>query len=172
MTKLWISSFISAGYAALHIWLLRESIWLAQLWYAVFWHCRWMMTWGNGLEEHWNTVSKKKYVRTWQCTSLTINVKQASWPIMYIVMLKLATCVWQQRLGHCHNAKTCACVNVRNNRSRKVKENAGASRNPYWGTLELTEKQARIHTAVHPRSQRAAVHTSYTLLRCIWNEKS
>lgn len=54
VTKWWISSFISASYAEMHIWLFLKSILLAQLWYmwAVFWQCRWMRTWENGLEGH------------------------------------------------------------------------------------------------------------------------
>lgn len=91
--KWWISSFISNGYAEVHIWLLK-SILLAQLWYmwAVFWQCLWMMTWGNGLEEHWEIVSWKISICAWQSLSTSpsvavrgeprINVKPASWPFM------------------------------------------------------------------------------------------
>lgn len=96
VTKWWISPFISSGYTEVHIWLLVESILLAQLWYmrVVFCQCCWVMTWGNGLEEHREIVSWKMSICAWQSFGTSpsaavrgeprINVKLTSWPFKYL----------------------------------------------------------------------------------------
>lgn len=91
---------------------------------------------------------------------------------------QLAASTRQERLGHRRRAKTCLSVCVKEHGVTKLKKSPEPAENCYRGVLEPTHththtgKQARIHTAVRPRCQGAAAHTSCTLLQCIRNEKS
>lgn len=68
----WLNDELALLSAAATLRCIFDSSWssilLDQRWYmrAVFWHCRWMMTWGNGLEEHREIVSRKMSICAWR----------------------------------------------------------------------------------------------------------
>lgn len=153
VTKWWISSFIGGSYTKVHIWLLLESILLAQPWcmWAVFWCCCWMMTWGNGLEARGEMACWKKKglfaddgasLRHWGFLSAGepgIKAEQEPWPFIsgYFYAFSFMTADWV----------TVILQNLSLSESRPM--------------LETQQRR----TAVNP--QKVTIRTSCTLLQCL-----
>lgn len=145
--------------------------------------CHWIMTWGNGLEEHGVIESWKMSLCAWQSFGTSssvavrgepgINEKSASWPFMclYATISSLFMTAKTWSLSPCE-IYACLYVGIYAFKwGEEKKKKAGVTK------LKKTQSQqkwsqASIHTAVHGTSQSATVHTWYTLLQCIWNEKS
>lgn len=96
MTKWWISPFIGGSYTEVHIWLLLQSSLPDQLWcmWAVFWRCRWMMTWGNGLEECGEIASWKMPICAWRSFIASPRVSVSRWALNKSGAATLALHIW------------------------------------------------------------------------------
>lgn len=93
----WLNDeFIGSSYTKVHIWLLLQSILLDQLWcmWAAFWRRRWMMTWGNGLEECGEIASWKMPICAWRSFSASPRVSVSGWALNKSRAGTLALHIW------------------------------------------------------------------------------
>lgn len=128
--------------------------------WTAFWHRRWMMTWGNGLEEHRDIVSWKMSICAWQSfgTSLSTAVsgRDENKSRAGIVALRVSLCY---TFGYFFKTvdwitfimqKVCVCMCEKKTKSQQ-KFLLGHTRT----------------TNTPNETSNTAVHTSFSLLQCL-----
>ena len=158
----WLNDELALLSAAATLRCIFDSFWRAFYWLncdvcgLYSWQCRWMMTWGNGLEEHREIVGWKMSICAWRsfgtspsagcCQGRDQNKRGAGVPAPSCLFTpQLAASTRQERLGHRRRAKTCLSVRVKEHGVKKLKKSPEPAENCYRGVLEPTHTHTHTH---------------------------